>query len=299
MIALACPMCRRALQAGTGLCAGCGHDFAQIDGVWRMLRPERVSAIEAFLADYTKIRLAEGRGSSDPAFYRNLPLCPASHPLAWQWRMHRRTWETLRDRVFPSLNTPAPLRILDLGAGTGWLSHRLAELGHEPCAVDLSCDDQDGLGAGRHFESRWPRVQAEFDRLPFADSSVDAVIFNASLHYTPDYPATLREALRVVRPGGWLAVLETPVYRHEASGRRMVEERREYFRARFGTGSDSVPSRQYLTWDGVTQLGRDIGVRWRTVRPWYGIAWALRPWRARWRRQREPSQFPILIGTRA
>jgi SAM-dependent methyltransferase len=298
VIALACPRCRRVLRTGSSLCDACGHNCPQVDGVWRMLRPERVAVIEAFLADYTKIRLAEGRGSSDPAFYRNLPSCPASHPLAWQWRMHQRTWETLRDRVIAATNGATALRVLDLGAGTGWLSHRLAQLGHEPCAIDLSVDDQDGLGAGRHFLGRWPRVQAEFDRLPFADASVDAVIFNASLHYSPDYPQTLTEAQRVLVPGGWLAVLETPVYTDEGSGRRMVEERREYFRSRFGTASDSIPSRQFLTWAGVAQLGRDVGLHWRTVRPWYGMRWALRPWVARWRRRREPSQFPILIGTR-
>jgi SAM-dependent methyltransferase len=305
VIALACPLCRRALDIQTGsttevgACNGCARRFAQADGVWRMLRPERVALVDAFLADYTQIRLAEGRGSSDPAFYRNLPSCPASHPLAGQWRMHRRTWDSLRARVLPAKPSAAPLRIVDLGAGTGWLSNRLAQLGHEPCAIDLSCDGQDGLGAARHFVGGWLRVQAEFDRLPLADASVDAVIFNASLHYSSDYAATLREALRVLAPGGWLAVLETPVYRHEASGRRMVEERREYFRARFGTASDSVPSRQYLTWAGVTELSVMLGLKWRTVRPWYGIRWALRPWAARIRRRREPSQFPILIGSRA
>jgi SAM-dependent methyltransferase len=284
-----------ATAAGAAECRTCLHTFAEQNGVWRMLRPERVAPIENFLADYTKIRLAEGRGSADAAFYRNLPECPADHPLAWQWGIRRRTFSCFQDRVLPSLG--AHLRILDLGAGTGWLSNRLAQLGHEPCAVDLSRNGQDGLEAARHFDSRWPCIQAEFDYLPFPNASVDTVVFNASLHYSTDYVRTLREALRVLAPGGSVVVLETPVYRSESSGRRMIAERHESFLKRYGTRSNSMPSLEYLTWPRVAGLGRKLSLTWRIVRPWYGFRWALRPWIARAKLKREPSQFPVLIAT--
>jgi SAM-dependent methyltransferase len=195
--------------ADSALCATCNYEYKEQNGVWRMLRPESPSGIEKFLADYTKIRLAEGRGSADAAFYRALPDCPADHPTAWEWRIKSRTFLCFRNRVLAPLGSR--LRILDLGAGTGWLSNRLANLGHEPCAVDLSCNERDGLEAARHFGSDWRRVQAEFDHLPFAGASVDVVAFNASLHYSTDYAKTLQEALRVLVPGGCVAVLETPV----------------------------------------------------------------------------------------
>jgi len=258
-----------------------------------MLRPERLAAIDRFLDDYTRIRLSEGRGSIDPAFYRNLPDCPPEHPMAWQWRLRRRTFLCFRDRVLPAAG--ARLRILDLGAGTGWLCNRLAKLGHEPCAVDLSCNARDGLEAARHFDPDWLRIQAEFDYLPFASGSFDAVVFNASLHYSSDYATTLREALRVMAPGGLLVVLETPVYKLEASGRRMAEERHELFLKRYGTRSDSLGSLEYLTWTRVAELSVRLNLRWQVMRPSYGIRWALRPWVARARGAREPSQFPVLI----
>jgi predicted RNA methylase len=50
-----------------------------------------------------------------------------------------------------------PLDLLDLGAGTGWMSYRLALRGHHPVAVDLLNDDRDGLGAARHFFAKLPR----------------------------------------------------------------------------------------------------------------------------------------------
>lgn len=259
-----------------------------------MIRLERLGAIDAFLADYTKIRLAEGRGSDEPSFYRNLPECPPDHPTAWQWSIRRQTFDCLRSRVLPMLGPRR--RVLDLGAGTGWLSNRLALREHESCAVDLSYDDRDGLGAARHFQTVFPRIQAEFDALPFPDEAADAVIFNASLHYSTDYSKTLTEALRTLTPGGALIVLETPVYRREESGQRMVEERHEMFRKRYGTRSDSMPSREYLTWPQIDSLGRDLNLTWRIVWPWYGWKWAMRPWVARIKRRREPSRFPILLA---
>jgi SAM-dependent methyltransferase len=299
LITLACPVCRATLQVigDSGRCAACGYNSTKRNGVWQLLRPERVDPTDSFLADYTKIRLAEGRGSADAAFYRNLPDCPDDHPMAWQWGIRRRTFSCFRDRVLPSMG--AGLRILDLGAGTGWLSNRLAQLGHQPCAVDLSCNDQDGLEAARHFGSAWPRVRAEFDHLPFSDASVDAVVFNASLHYSADYVTTLQEALRVLTPEGSLVVLETPVYKLASSGRRMVEERHAAFLKRYGTRSDSMPSIEFLTWSRIEELGAQLCLEWKIVRPWYGIQWALRPWIARLKKKREPSRFPILIARRS
>ncbi|HVR12125.1 MAG TPA: class I SAM-dependent methyltransferase, partial [Thermoanaerobaculia bacterium] len=240
------------------------------------------------------IRRAEQRGSDDPAYYLGLPGCPPEHPIAAQWALRRRTFAALTRRVLPRLGQG--LRIVDLGAGVGWLSHRLDLLGHHPMAVDLTTDERDGLAAARHYRGRWPRVQAEFDRLPLPAGAANLVLFNASLHYSTDYEVTLREALRALAPGGTVAVLESPIYRRSESGRRMVEERHADFARRFGTRSEALPSREYLTRKGIAELSRRLGIRFETVTPWYGWRWALRPWVARLRRRREPSRFTILLA---
>lgn len=300
---LACPACRTPLGTistlgGEARCPGCGLVYPCSEGIWRFLPPDREARFAPFLADYTRIRLAESRGSDEPSYYLGLPDCPPGHPIAWQWALRRRTFAALTRKVLPRLSPGGPgLRIVDLGAGVGWLSHRLSLLGHRPVAVDLTTDDRDGLGAARHYAPAWPRLQAEFDRLPLADGAADLVIFNASFHYSTDYAVTLGEALRVLAPGGTVAILESPIYRKEESGERMVAERHADFARRFGTRSDSLPSREYLTWEGIAELGRLTGVRFRAVTPWYGWRWAARPWVARWKGRREPSRFAILLAT--
>jgi SAM-dependent methyltransferase len=267
-----------------------------VDGIHRFLPPERLAHYEPFLRDYTAVRLAEGRGTGDAGYFRRLPEPTPGGPIEWQWNLRRRTWATVRDRVLPHFGKN--LIVLDVGAGVGWLSNRLGELGHTPHAIDLTVDDEDGLGAARHYGPMWPRYQAEMDALPFADSQADVVVFNASLHYSTDYARTIDEALRVLRPGGRIVIMDSPIYRHDVSGRRMVAERHADFERRFGTRSDSVESIEYLTDSMLDNLARRLGLRWERHRTWYGWAWAMRPWRARLHRRREPSRFAVLVGTR-
>ena len=188
------------------------------------------------------------------------------------------------------------LRILDLGAGVGWLSHRLATLGHQPCAIDINVHDEDGLAAARHYAPDWPHLQAEFDRIPIASESADLAIFNGSVHYSIDYGSTLREALRVIGPTGAVVIIDSPIYRDRASGERMVAELQANFERRAGTRGDVLPCRRYLTWADIETLGNELQLRWRIVRPWYGMRWALKPWISRLRATREPAQFALLAG---
>ena len=91
-----------------------------------------------------------------------------------------------------------------------------------------------GVGAHRRSDAAFVSVQAEFDRLPFPSGLVDLVVFNASLHYSADYLATLREALRVLRPGGTVTIVDSPVRRDARSGQQMVTEREASFPLCFG-----------------------------------------------------------------
>jgi SAM-dependent methyltransferase len=298
VIQLACPLCHGPLVTDADGCAceSCAERYPVVDGIHRFLPAPRAAHFASFLRDYTTVRLAEGRGSTDPEYFRRLPDPTPGGPIEWQWRIRRRTWATVQDRVVAGL--PPRSRIVDIGAGVGWLSNRLTQLGHDVHAVDLSVDELDGLAAARHFETEFPRSQAEMDALPFADASVDLVVYNASLHYSTDYTRTLGEALRVLAPGGRVVVVESPIYDTHAAGVAMVAERHASFAAKFGTRSDSLASIEFLTPSMLADLATTLGLRWRRYRTWYGWSWALRPWRARLRRRRQPSRFVVLVARR-
>ncbi len=291
-----CPSCRDVELDDLGGCAQCSACYATAGGVLELLPVQRRAEFASFLAGYSRIRAAEGRGSAVSTYYMNLPLCPGNHPLADQWRIRSRSFRVLSSLLTRELGTGA--RVLDLGAGCGWLSHRLATQGMRPCAIDINLDEQDGLRASRHFAARFPCVEAEFDDLPVPAAIADAAVFNASLHYSIDLDRTFREVLRTVRPGGLLVVLDSPVYRDAASGQQMVVEQHADFESRFGDRSDRLANIGFLTFADLDRLASRFGLAWNFRRPWYGWRWAARPAIARALGQREPATFAVIYARR-
>ena len=188
------------------------------------------------------------------------------------------------------------LTILDIGAGSGWLAYRLALRGHDVIALDLLDDPLDGLGAKKHYEAGFAAVLAEYDRLPLASEQVDLAVFNASLHYSTDYSATLRETLRVLRRQGTLVILDSPTYFDPTSGARMVHERQARFLATYGFASDALPSEHFLTPARLRALASDLGLEWQVHTP--GLDWRSAVGRAigGLRARREPARFPVIVG---
>jgi ubiquinone/menaquinone biosynthesis C-methylase UbiE/glycosyltransferase involved in cell wall biosynthesis len=91
--------------------------------------------------------------------------------------------------------------VLDIGAGLGFDSHRLAIRGANVTALEFSPLLAE---AGKeHFPHiRW--IGGFSHVLPFKSGSFDAVFCNAALHHMRDIPAAISEALRVLKPGGYL-----------------------------------------------------------------------------------------------
>jgi SAM-dependent methyltransferase len=309
IIELRCPVCGNAISGVPYevlareqvdlQCEICSFQLRQEEGIWHALPLDRQRYFAKFLKEYQEVRNAEGRGSDRAEFYLALPYIDLSERNSWQWKIRARTYRYIVRNILKNLNGAigSSLSILDLGAGNGWLSYRLACLGHKAIAVDLITNTWDGLGAAQHYRAVlpefFPRFQAELDHLPFTDGQFDCAIFNASFHYSERYESTLAEAIRCVRPGGTIIISDTPTYHSEESGRRMVIERQELFQTKFGFKSDGMASCEFLTRERLTAMEAEFGIEWRAHRVWYGFRWAMRPWLARLRRRREPSRFQI------
>ena len=105
----------------------------------------------------------------------------------------------------------APPRVVDVGTGSGVLA--LDALGRWPEARVIGVDPSAGMleMADRRVDrlgadvDRIAWVQAPAAELPLPDGAADLVISSFALQLVPDRAAALREAYRVLRPGGRLA----------------------------------------------------------------------------------------------
>lgn len=303
---LQCPHCHHGLGSSSSpgspptSCSRCGFAISERNGILRALAPDRRQRFEQFIREYEEVRAEEGRGSSSAEYYLALPFEDVTGHNRWQWQIRARTFGCLEKSVLPEIERAfrRGLDVLDVGAGNCWLSYRLALRGHRPVAVDLLDNDADGLGAAPqyfpHLPGPFPRFQADMDRLPFAPAQFDAVVFNASFHYSVDYEQTLAEALRCLRRPGYLIIADSPYYSRDESGQKMVEEKHAQFQRRFGFRSNSLQSREYLTSHVLDELSGRFGLRWNVRKPWYGVGWAMRPVAARLMGRRERARFYLL-----
>lgn len=301
---LVCPACFGPLEEmgpNLLLCRSDLTSYHRQAGVWRFLSTGEEPGAARFLEDYKRLRSDEGWGSEDPEYYRGLPYEDLSGRHPEVWRIRAASFEVLRQRVLSetcALGQGA--RIADLGAGNCWLSWRLSVAGHRVVAVDVSGDARDGLGAGHQYGGSpdFLRLQAGFDEVPLADSSIDLAIFNGSLHYSNDYLRTLSEASRMIRPDGCIVIMDTPMYRWRASGERMLEERRQIWRDGYGPDFAAELTEGFLTRSRLHELGAALGWSWRIHRLPLGLRWRCKPLVEVLRGRREPARFPLLVGRR-
>ena len=108
--------------------------------------------------------------------------------------------------------------MLDVCTGTGAVAERIV-LAHR-CRVTGIDQSEAMLAVARArleeagLAQRVTLVQGEAERLPFEDGAFDALAVTYLLRYVDDPSATLRELVRVVRPGGTLASMDFGVPPH-------------------------------------------------------------------------------------
>ena len=237
-------------------CCICGVRVVLENGLYRAVDPARLAACEPFLAQYRIVRERDGYRNARAEYYRALPSPGRDDPQWSVWQIRQRSFDRLCRRV---IGRRVGLSVLDLGAGSGWLSRRLADRGLRAVAVDLLADDRDGLGASRHYEAAFACVQADFDAPPFSPRQFDLVVFNGSLHYAPDVHATLRHAASMLRGGGRLVVIDSPMFESEADGAAMRQRDRDRLRTRHGLASPIQPGEGFLTFARLATAAASTG----------------------------------------
>ena len=292
-----CPSCRFGSvtnQIDKAVCHHCKRSYTQRDGVTYLNELAQNPALNTFVSNYKNIRAAQGYTNQGSTFYQQLPKYPKTGPEAGIWYIRQRSFAKLMQHL--KRTTPTGAKILDLGSGNGWLSHQLTLHGFLPCAVDINNDWDDGLRSVRHYPVTWPALLSSFDNLPFPDASIDVAVFNGSFHYSENQSDTVNEVKRVLKPGGQIIIMDSPIYSDPSSGRQMMAERDCYHQDTFGYQPE-IDVTGFLTWLGLQQLASQHTLCLTVITPWYGLKWALRPVLMKLLRARQPARFALMILT--
>ena len=128
----------------------------------------------------------------DPSFFEKLRKAEEKH----FWFQIRRKWIFDNMRKF----IPPPANFLEVGCGTGNVSSFLSFKGYSVTGCEFYT---------KAINMAWPgflRVQGDAKSLPFTDNSFDIVgLFDVLEHFEDD-TIPLKEAIRVVKGGGFIVV---------------------------------------------------------------------------------------------
>jgi ubiquinone/menaquinone biosynthesis C-methylase UbiE len=133
-----------------------------------------------------------------------------------QWDVMRKNFygEEVREAVLNAVHISPADTVLDVGAGTGFLTEAAAKVASKVIALDFSRAMSEGaiakLGTG-NVEFRIGNVES----MPFQDSSVNAVIGNMVLHHCPHPKVAISEMYRVLKPAGRIAISDLQEHTYE------------------------------------------------------------------------------------
>ena len=147
-----------------------------------------------------------------------------------------------------------PADVVDIGCGEGYLTIEVARWAKRVFAVDRSSDvlARAKALAGRRRAANITFKRGELEKLPLESASVDLSLLSQALHHAPDPRVAMSEAVRVVRPGGKVLVLDLRAH-GEAWVREKLGDRH------LGFADDDLAS--LLSTSGLSDVKVSVGSR--------------------------------------
>lgn len=184
---LACPECRRPLQANGDLRCSNGHGFRRHGAVWDLL-PKSLSALTAEEGQYHAEQKETWIEQNQIGSLRSL-------------EMHRSFIRSVAGRCGASSH------ILEIGGGVGFDMKLFLQMARDlqvyvfsEVSLELVQFAEKDVTAGNILF-----CTLDAQRIPFADHQFDCVFMVAAFHHLPDMDAALSEIARVTKRGGFIA----------------------------------------------------------------------------------------------
>jgi ubiquinone/menaquinone biosynthesis C-methylase UbiE len=128
-------------------------------------------------------------------------------------------------------------KVLEVGCGTGQLTERLANFGFNLTAIDIG-PSMIAVARRRLDRSAVSFLVASFEDFPVGEASFDLIVSGAAFHWV-DPEVRYRKSAQLLRPGGWLALLDIDERYDDPFGAALYE----MWTARSGGGGARVKRR--------------------------------------------------------
>jgi len=198
------------------------------EGAWAFFRLARLRGVGALARDIVDwLDPSDQVLSEDSARLADVRHARAENAARY-FAAHAKEWNDIRSLHVPEALVEEAMReaignktvncLVDLGAGAGRMLEIFAPLSQRAIGVDLS-SAMLAVARGRLEETGLKNIQlrqGDIYALPIDRNSADLAIMHQVLHYLDDPARALREAARVLAPGGRLLVVDFAPHQEEA-----------------------------------------------------------------------------------
>jgi ubiquinone/menaquinone biosynthesis C-methylase UbiE/DNA-binding transcriptional ArsR family regulator len=215
------------LRAGAGATGSVAARLAQVLAAAEADDPDFGAVCEGDRRKLAAIRA--GRESQAQEYF-------AAHAGNWDELRRLHSADAQVEAALAGALEPQPLgRVLDVGTGTGRMaeifagrSEHIVALDKSPAMLRVARARLQHLGS-----ERIEMIQGDFADLPLPAASIDTVLFHQVLHFAQNPAEALREAARVTRQGGRIAIVDFAAHQRE-------ELRERYAHARLGFEDEQI-----------------------------------------------------------
>jgi uncharacterized protein YbaR (Trm112 family)/SAM-dependent methyltransferase len=216
---ICCPACQQALTLnaeeqkesevwrGNLICASCQTAYAIQDGMPRLYVNDEKWAPKSVEAEgwVTFHKQLSNYAVQENAIDLKIPYYPEE-----PWTRVAKSFDIALD----NLNLTGAETILDLGAGRGWAAKQFAMRGCRVVALDVTPDENVGLGRARALmddaQVYFDRIIADGENLPFFPDTFDVVFCAAALHHSSHLSLLMQNISQALKPGGRLCAINEP-----------------------------------------------------------------------------------------
>jgi ubiquinone/menaquinone biosynthesis C-methylase UbiE len=158
---------------------------------------------------YLQLREKEGRVYTDEEVYA-LPEIGETHPHYNEWEVRKQSSHRLISYLQKKQQA---LKILEVGCGNGWLSHRLSAIrGSQVISSDINFTEIQQ--AARVFQniSNLHFIYADIESEMFGEKQFDVIVFAASIQYFSSLPGIISKAMKLLKPNGEIHIIDSHFY---------------------------------------------------------------------------------------